>query len=388
MRGRGRRPARRPESPGLHPRVRGAVLHADAGRPRRGRRPRREPRARPGRPLPRGVRAPQQALDHAGPKNEAGHATATRLAMVADVIVENFSAGVMRRLKLDYDTLSPGNPRLIFISLSGYGHTGPRSAWTSMNMTLQAYTGLMLTTGEEGDPPTAISNSWNDYIGGLHGTIAVLQALGDRADQRSRAQHRPEPVRGRAYARAVADGRGGIGAAPQALGQPLQPRGAAGRLSVRRRRRMVRGQHRDRRPVGGAGGGDGQPALARDERYATASGRLRQHDAIDAAIAAWTRERSPVRGGARATGRGGPRSGCAARTTSSPRRTRATFTGPSPAPATTAADTHGPVHVQPQRRDPAQRRVQARRAHPRVLRAWLQLDDAAITALDEQRALV
>ena len=50
-----------------------------------------------------------------------------------------------------------------------------------MNMNLQAFTGLMLTTGSEGDPPTTISNSWNDYIGGLHGVIAVLQALSDRA---------------------------------------------------------------------------------------------------------------------------------------------------------------------------------------------------------------
>ena len=90
-------------------------------------------------------------------KSEAGYSVATRLAAGADVIVENFSAGVMRRLKLDYETLSARNPRLIYISLSGYGHTGPRSSWTSMNMNLQAYTGLMLTTGAENDPPTAIA---------------------------------------------------------------------------------------------------------------------------------------------------------------------------------------------------------------------------------------
>src|SRR5437867_7690160 len=113
-------------------------------------------------------------------KHPAGYATALRLGGVADVVVENFSAGVMRRLKLGYEDLSAGNPGLIYVSMSGYGHTGPRRSWTSMNMNLQAYTGLMMTTGAEGDLPTAISNSWNDYIGGLHAVIAILDALGER----------------------------------------------------------------------------------------------------------------------------------------------------------------------------------------------------------------
>ena len=45
-----------------------------------------------------------------------------------------------------------------------------------MNMNLQGYSGLMTVTGAEGDPPTAISNSWNDYIGGLHACFAIVQA--------------------------------------------------------------------------------------------------------------------------------------------------------------------------------------------------------------------
>jgi crotonobetainyl-CoA:carnitine CoA-transferase CaiB-like acyl-CoA transferase len=49
-----------------------------------------------------------------------------------------------------------------------------------MNMNLQGYSGLMMVTGAEGDPPTAISNSWNDYIGGLHACFAILQAVDKR----------------------------------------------------------------------------------------------------------------------------------------------------------------------------------------------------------------
>jgi len=65
-------------------------------------------------------------------KTPGGRDTAQRLATVADIIVENFSAGVMGRLKLDYEHLAPLNPGLIFVSMAGYGHSGPRRDWTSM----------------------------------------------------------------------------------------------------------------------------------------------------------------------------------------------------------------------------------------------------------------
>ena len=113
-------------------------------------------------------------------KTLAGAETAARLAAVADVIVENFSAGALDRVGLGYSDLAAKNPRLIYLSLSGYGHEGPRRDWTSMNLNLQAYSGLMMTTGAEGDPPTTIAVSWNDYIGALHGCAAVLNALYER----------------------------------------------------------------------------------------------------------------------------------------------------------------------------------------------------------------
>ena len=99
-------------------------------------------------------------------KNRAGQNIALRLAAAADVVIENFSAGVMDRLNLGYENLRLLNPALIYVSMSGYGHDGLRHDWTSMNMNLQGYSGLMMATGAEGDPPIAISNSWNDYIGG------------------------------------------------------------------------------------------------------------------------------------------------------------------------------------------------------------------------------
>jgi crotonobetainyl-CoA:carnitine CoA-transferase CaiB-like acyl-CoA transferase len=115
-------------------------------------------------------------------KSGAGLEIARRLADRADVLVENFSSGVMDRLGLGYDLLAATNPGLIYASMSAYGHTGPRSDWTGMNVNLQACSGLMLATGEEGDPPIGISNSWNDYIGGLHTALAIIGALDERRE--------------------------------------------------------------------------------------------------------------------------------------------------------------------------------------------------------------
>jgi crotonobetainyl-CoA:carnitine CoA-transferase CaiB-like acyl-CoA transferase len=115
-------------------------------------------------------------------KNEAGQRIAARLSAAADIVIENFSAGVMDRLGLGYKRLSAANSKLIYVSMSGYGHDGPRRDWTSMNMNLQGYSGLMMVSGAEGDPPTAISNSWNDYVGGLHACFAILQAIDERRE--------------------------------------------------------------------------------------------------------------------------------------------------------------------------------------------------------------
>jgi benzylsuccinate CoA-transferase BbsF subunit len=103
-------------------------------------------------------------------KTEQGAELARKLA----------SAGVMKRLGLDYERLRTLNPRLIFLSMSGYGHSGPRKDWTSMNSNLQAYSGLMMVTEREGEPPVSISNSWMDYVGGMHGCFSIMQALAQR----------------------------------------------------------------------------------------------------------------------------------------------------------------------------------------------------------------
>jgi crotonobetainyl-CoA:carnitine CoA-transferase CaiB-like acyl-CoA transferase len=223
-------------------------------------------------------------------KHEAGRATAARLATVADVIVENFSTGVMRRLQLDYDTLAPTNPGLIYVSMSGFGHTGPRREWTSMNMNLQGYSGLMLVTGAEGDPPTSVSNSWNDFVGGLHASFGILHALVERK----------RDGRGRYLDLAQAEGSiATLGALvlsgivnrqdPPRLGNrstSIAPQGCypcAGEdewcvISVQNDEQWAALA----RAMGSA-------TLADDPRFTSVLGRLRHQDEIDEQIRAWTR---------------------------------------------------------------------------------------------------
>jgi CoA:oxalate CoA-transferase len=104
------------------------------------------------------------------------------LALVdrADLLVENFSVGVMKELGLDHDTLKKRNPRLIYASGSGFGQTGPYAARPAYDITVQAMGGIMSITGEEGGPPVRPGVSYGDISAGLFLCAAVLAALHER----------------------------------------------------------------------------------------------------------------------------------------------------------------------------------------------------------------
>jgi crotonobetainyl-CoA:carnitine CoA-transferase CaiB-like acyl-CoA transferase len=119
------------------------------------------------------------ALDLSTP---AGRDVAERLAARSDVLVENFRPGVMKRLGLDYETLAPRYPRLIYCSISAYGQTGPMAARPGFDPVLQAESGMMALTGfPDGDPlrhPLAIIDTFT----GLYAASAILAALLARRD--------------------------------------------------------------------------------------------------------------------------------------------------------------------------------------------------------------
>jgi CoA:oxalate CoA-transferase len=102
------------------------------------------------------------------------------LAAKADVVVENFRPGVAARLRVDQATLRADNPRLVYLSISGFGQTGPVTGLPAYDLIIQAMSGLMSVTGDADGQPTAVGESVADLWTGLFGSWAVLAALNAR----------------------------------------------------------------------------------------------------------------------------------------------------------------------------------------------------------------
>jgi crotonobetainyl-CoA:carnitine CoA-transferase CaiB-like acyl-CoA transferase len=100
-----------------------------------------------------------------------------QLTAVADVVVENFRAGVLRRLGLGYDDLSTTNPQLVYCSISGYGQTGPYAEKGAFDVTVQGMSGLMSVTGEDGRPPVKCGVPVGDFCAGLYAAYTITAML-------------------------------------------------------------------------------------------------------------------------------------------------------------------------------------------------------------------
>lgn len=113
-------------------------------------------------------------------KAKEGQEAVRRLAAKADVLVENFKTGDLARYGLDYGSLKALNPRLVYLSLTGFGQTGPRAKEPGYDAALQGYTGIMSVTGEPHGPPMKVGVAWIDVMTGMMGAVAVLAALRER----------------------------------------------------------------------------------------------------------------------------------------------------------------------------------------------------------------
>lgn len=116
-----------------------------------------------------------------------------KLAMLikdADVMVDNFRPGVLDRLGITQEWVDSINPKLIFTSITGFGHTGPYRTKAAYDLVVQGYGGLMSVTGEPGSKPTRVGVSIGDLAAGLYAAIGIVGALytrtktdqGDRLD--------------------------------------------------------------------------------------------------------------------------------------------------------------------------------------------------------------
>jgi crotonobetainyl-CoA:carnitine CoA-transferase CaiB-like acyl-CoA transferase len=116
--------------------------------------------------------------------SEEGQRILRDLAKQADVVVENYKLGGLKKYGLDYDSLSAINPRLVYCSITGFGQTGPYAPRAGYDVIIQGMGGLMSVTGERDDlpggGPQKAGVALADVMTGLYATIAILAALNQR----------------------------------------------------------------------------------------------------------------------------------------------------------------------------------------------------------------
>ncbi len=102
------------------------------------------------------------------------------LIAVSDIVVENFSATVLKRWGLDYEAQRKIRPDIIYVSMSGFGHTGRDNRYVTWGPTAQALSGLTFMSGLPGEDPAGWGFSYMDHTGGFYGALACLNALHHR----------------------------------------------------------------------------------------------------------------------------------------------------------------------------------------------------------------
>jgi CoA:oxalate CoA-transferase len=107
-------------------------------------------------------------------KKDEGRELIRRLADKADIVVENFAPGLMSKIGLDYETLSGSNPRLIYVSISGFGRTGPMSGRLAFDIIAQASAGIMFAYKMEDRTPKIY---FADLISGAYAALGAVEAL-------------------------------------------------------------------------------------------------------------------------------------------------------------------------------------------------------------------
>ncbi len=222
-----------------------------------------------------------------------------KLIAVSDVVIENFSSGVLDSWELGYEQQKAINPGIIYCSISGFGHSGRDKHFTTWGPTAQALSGLTLMSGLPDKPPAGWGYSFMDHTAGYYGAIAIMMALHHR-NKTGEGQHLDlsqveagivltgpavldYTVNGRSFRRE------GMPPGNRAWEPAMAPHNTyrcAGEdrwLAV-----AVRSDAEWQAMVQAMG----EPEWATDARFATNEGRLRHQDDLDAGISEWTATRN------------------------------------------------------------------------------------------------
>jgi crotonobetainyl-CoA:carnitine CoA-transferase CaiB-like acyl-CoA transferase len=224
-------------------------------------------------------------------KSPEGHALLIRLIEQADVLVENFRPGVTTRLGIDYEAVRAINPKLVYVSISGFGQTGPLAHRAAYDHIVQAMGGIMSVTGWPNGAPTRIGDAVGDVVAGIYGSWGALAALLQRGVTGT-GQHVDVAMLDSIFSLQMVS-----------LSQLLGGAGVPGRIG---------NSHPISAPMDAYTAADGhvviavandplfvrlataldRPDLVADPRYATDPARLSNQSALRAEIEAWTLSRS------------------------------------------------------------------------------------------------
>jgi crotonobetainyl-CoA:carnitine CoA-transferase CaiB-like acyl-CoA transferase len=231
-------------------------------------------------------------------KAAAGRELFLRLAATADVVVENYRRGVLDKLGLGYEVLREVNPRLILARGRGFASAGPYRDLPAMDLTVQAMTGFMATTGFPDQAPVKGGGAVADFFGGVHLFAAVLAALLQRG-QAGRGQV-VEVAMQDALLPSLTSNIGGLLESAGTLPQRTGNRHGGLAICPYNVYRATDGWlaifcATDRQWLALCGL-MGRPDLAADSSLATNHGRTARMDEVDAIVEGWTSSRSRASG--------------------------------------------------------------------------------------------
>ena len=224
-------------------------------------------------------------------KDPAGVAAMRRMLADADVVIENYRAGVMGRLGLDYDAVRELNPGIIYCSISGFGRTGPYAERAGFDLIAQGMSGVMSFTGIPGSPPVKVGVPMADLNAGLYSAYGILSAYIHRLKS-GEGQFLEVSITEAAIAYTVWES-----ASYFATGQIPPPLGSSHRLSAPYQALKTADGHITigapnqsnwTRMCNSIGRGD----LLEDERYADNAGRLLNRESLESDLEETFSERS------------------------------------------------------------------------------------------------
>jgi len=231
-----------------------------------------------------------------------------RLIAISDIVIENFSSRVLQNWGLGYDELCRIKPDIVYVSMSGYGHTGRNHTYTTFGPVAQAASGLTHLSGLPDRPPAGWGWSYMDDTGGMYGAMCALTGLYHR-NMTGKGQHIDQaqmissvPLNGPSLLDFTVNGRGATrpgfppGNRAHWPGTPLLHNYRGLIVAPHNAYRTAPGGYNDwcvivchtddewRRLVRAMGA----PAWANAEKFATTEGRLAHQEELDAHLEAWT----------------------------------------------------------------------------------------------------